>query len=177
MNGFLAILVSISLVGLVVGLATPEVFRKVFGTKTGRTSVGLSMGSLVVVFLVLFIVTAPKTTQQIDENTSSKITKATAPTTSTVQKPTINDQSEVTVSPPLQNSSSTVSSSSTSTAEIVEGPTGSSSNTVSVSGSGQISGVVSTPPVTHIINIGTYVDPILTPVQATCKSLNIDLQC
>ena len=177
MNGFLAILVSISVVALVIGLATPEVFRRVFKSKTGRTSVGLSVGSLVVVFLVLFIVTAPKNNNQVDENTSPKISNSTKPTTNITQKPTATDQSEVIATPPPQNTNSSSNSSSTSTSEAVDGPTTSVSGPSSVSGDGQVSGVIASPPITQTIDIGQYVQAPLTPVKTTCKSLSINLHC
>jgi hypothetical protein len=175
MNGFLAILVSVSLISLVVGLASPEMFRRFFRTKTGRTSVGLSIGSLVVVFFVLFVITAPKTGYQVDESASPKINKTTKPITNNVIKqPTVVDESMVVTPPATSIASPSVGSSS----NVITGSTGTTTSSSSSAGGVQgVSGVVSTPPVIHILNLGSYVAPILAPLGPTCKSLSISSDC
>lgn len=181
MNGFLALLVSILLICLIVGLASPEVFKDIFGNKTGRRSVGLSIGSLVVVFSVLFIVSAPKAGYQVDENTYHKTTKTTKPLTNSMIKKPAAIEGSATVAPTVtQDSAPSDSSSSGQIPNVIQGSTGTTPGltTTLASNPQQAAGVVASPPVMHILYLGSEVGPVLsTPIEPICKSLSLNLDC
>lgn len=84
MNDLFMVLVLLSLVGLIVGLVKPNLFKKVFKQRTNRKTVGLVFGSAIVLFFILFGVTSPNTTTT---NTAPAVTSTSIPT----ETPKVND--------------------------------------------------------------------------------------
>jgi hypothetical protein len=174
MNTVLVLLFLIALVGLAVGLIKPLTFNKVLKQHSERRFIGKSFGLLIVLLLVLIGITAPKTIQST--NTNSKSALISKPK---VSKPVITYKSESTTQPiaftTTTEQDSTLASGTTSIK--TPGVNGVQTQTFSVTSSNGketsrklISTVVTTAPVTKVVEQGTYVAPAAPAAPTNCTN-------
>jgi hypothetical protein len=172
MSGLFAVLLLISTIVFIVGLAKPVINKKT-GKPFRRRDLAIGLGSLVVVFFVLTGITAPKTNTVATENTSSK----TAPSTKTIKSNTSN-KPVITTKTTTSTNSIPYTSSTVQDASLTKGTT--ETQTKGVNGvqtqtwlatysngvqtnKKLISTITTTSPINEVIEQGTYVAPAPTP--------------
>jgi len=61
-----------SIVCLILGLASPEIFKRIFKKNANRKTIGIAFGTAIFVFLILIGVTAPKVEPKPKDNNDNK---------------------------------------------------------------------------------------------------------
>src|SRR5665213_2825735 len=187
MNGFLAFLVFLSMTGLVIGLINPDIFKKLFKTKTSRKTIWLSFGSLLVIFFILFGITAPKNTTPIDKSTTSTTASLQATKASNNTKEPVITTKTTTTTTQIPYTTSTVQDSLLAqgiTQVQTKGVNGISTTTWLITYSNgiqtskkQVSLATTKAPVNEVIDQGTYVAPTPTPQPTGCYPLSNKNTC
>lgn len=82
MTGLFAFLFLLSLIGLIVGLVRPAIFKRIFKKRTNRKTVGLSFGALIILFVVLINVTGQSNSDAVKSKAYKVSSGGTTPGTS-----------------------------------------------------------------------------------------------
>jgi len=180
MSGLFTFLFLIVLAILFYGLIKPRSYQKVLGKHSKRSHIGMGFGLVALALLLIIGATTPKTIQSTNTNSKSLVTTQAKSTKPVISTKTITSTQPIAFTTITEQDPSLAKG---STSIKTHGVNGVETQTYTVTYSNGketsrklVSSVATTPPITEVVEQGTYVAPAPKPAptpqpQTSCTPL------